>query len=97
VERGADRLALIAGRIQTLPPSHDENTANAASDPSSQPLLSNDQDLQPQVSNQTTGTPSLFLSIFICMFWMRIYWVQTSFRESRLVVFCKFSKRAVES
>jgi len=57
VERGADRLALIAGRIQTLPPSHDENTANAASDPSSQPLLSNDQDLQPQVSNQTTVSP----------------------------------------
>lgn len=65
VDRGADRLALIAGRIQSLPPSHDENATISASDPSSQPLISNDQDLQPQVSNQTTGTPSLFLSIFI--------------------------------
>ena len=97
MERGADRLALIAGRIQTLPPSHDENTTNAASDPSSQPLLSNDQDLQPQVSNQTTGTPSLFLSVSICMFWMRNFLGKTSSRESRLIVFCKFSKRAVES
>lgn len=65
MDRGADRLALIAGRIQSLPPSYDENTTISASDPSSQPLISNDQDLQPQVSNQTTGTLSLFLSIFI--------------------------------
>lgn len=91
MERGADRLALISGRIQTLPPSLDENTTNAASDPSSQPLLSND-----QVSNQTTGTPSLFLSILICLFWMKIFLGKTFSRESRLIVFCKFSKRALE-
>jgi hypothetical protein len=66
MDRGADRLALIAGRIQTLPP-HDENTTSSASDPSSQPLISNDRDLQPQVSNQTTGTP-LSLSLYIYLF-----------------------------
>lgn len=51
VDRGSDRLALITGRIQTLPSSPEENTTDSGSDPSSQPLISHDQHLQPTVSS----------------------------------------------
>ncbi|KAG2691769.1 hypothetical protein I3760_08G022600 [Carya illinoinensis] len=45
------------GRIQTLPSSassHDENTSCTGSDPQSQTVIPNDQDLQPHISHQTT-------------------------------------------
>ncbi|KAA0065021.1 uncharacterized protein E6C27_scaffold82G003460 [Cucumis melo var. makuwa] len=52
LERGSDRLALITGQIQSLPsssaspPPYDQNT-----DSSSQPLISNLQDLRPPPSS----------------------------------------------
>jgi hypothetical protein len=61
VDRGSDRLALITGRIQTLPSSPEENTTDSGSDPSSQPLISHDQHLQP------TGTLSLY-NIYIYIY-----------------------------
>lgn len=90
VDRGADRLALITGRIQTLPSSsHDENTTTLGPDPLYQPLISNGQDLQPHVSDQTTGTPSLFLSESIWLFSPKIV-MEEYFKSS------KFSKSGVE-
>ncbi|XP_041019373.1 uncharacterized protein LOC121261197 [Juglans microcarpa x Juglans regia] len=56
LERGSDRLALIAGRLQTLPSSssQDENATTLGSDPPSQVVIPSDPDLQPHDSNQTT-------------------------------------------
>lgn len=65
LDRGSDRLALITGRLQPLPSSsQDENATSLGSDPPSQVVIPSDPDLQPHVSNQTTGTPSIFLSMF---------------------------------
>lgn len=82
LERGSDRLALITGQIQSLPsssaspPPYDQNT-----DSSSQPLISNLQDLRPPPnSDQPTGSSSCLLlafwafvkMLFCCLFFCKI-------------------------
>lgn len=49
-------MALITGRIQTLPPP-DKNARSEDADPLDQPSIPNDQDLQPQIPNQATVSP----------------------------------------
>ncbi|PQM34278.1 uncharacterized protein Pyn_29592 [Prunus yedoensis var. nudiflora] len=56
MERGSDRLALITGRIQTLPTSSSSSTDPAThredTDPPSHPLISHDQEPQIHVPDQ---------------------------------------------
>ncbi|CAB4266535.1 unnamed protein product [Prunus armeniaca] len=56
MERGSDRLALITGRIQTLPSSSSSSTDPAThredTDPPSHPLISHDQEPQIHVPDQ---------------------------------------------
>lgn len=69
MERGSDRLALITGQIQTLPSSSaSPSPFDESKDSSSQPLISNQQDLRPRIVDQPTGIPpiSLLLSGLLC-------------------------------
>ncbi|XP_022131304.1 uncharacterized protein LOC111004568 [Momordica charantia] len=55
LERGSDRLALITGQIQSLPsPSPSPSPYAGTEDSSTQPLISDRQDLQPRISDQHT-------------------------------------------
>lgn len=75
LDRGSDRLALITGQIQTFPPSssQEENSTISGSDLPSRVVIPSDPDLQSNVSNPTTGTDSIFPSIFCCISWEKYF------------------------
>lgn len=64
LERGSDRLALITGQIHSLPSSSE--SPPESNDSSSQPLISNQQDLQPRIADQPTGILRCCFLDFVC-------------------------------